>query len=102
MKIKNAKLFCWHIQLSQFEYDIAYRAEKFNAAEDRMSRIYCANSNFLSLHEINAGLCHPGITRTYRFIKMKNFPYSIDEVRSNGQCEKYNDVVRTTGVFWIG
>ena len=24
---------------------------------------------------------------------MKNFPYSIDEVRSNGQCEKYNDVI---------
>ena len=46
-----------------------------------MSRIYCANLNFSSLYEIHAGLCHPGITRAYHFIKMKNLPYSIDEVR---------------------
>ena len=45
-----------------------------------MSRIYCANLNFSSLYEIHAGLCHPGVTRTY-FIKMKNLLYSIDEVR---------------------
>ena len=45
-----------------------------------MSRIYCANLNFLSLYEIHAGLCHPGITCTYHFIKMKNLPYSINEV----------------------
>ena len=53
-----------------------------------MSRIYCANLNFLSLYEIHAGLYHLGITRTYHFIKMKNFPYSIDEVRKivNGIC----------------
>ena len=46
-----------------------------------MSRIYCANLNFSSLYEIHAGLCHPGITRTYHFIKMKNLPYSIVKVR---------------------
>ena len=33
------------------------------------------------MYEIHAGLCHPGITRTYHFIKMKNLPYSIDKVR---------------------
>ena len=42
---------------------------------------YIANLNFSSLYEIHAGLCHPGITRTYHFIKMKNLPYSIEEVR---------------------
>ena len=80
-KIKNAKLLRWRIELSQFEYDIVYRAGKFNTAADTMSRIYCANLNFSSLYEIHAGLCHPGITRTYHFIKMKNLPYSIEEVR---------------------
>ena len=79
-KIKNAKLLRWRIEGSQFEYDIVYRAGKFNTAADTMSRIYCANLNFLSLYEMHAGLCHPGITRTYHFIKMKNFPYSIDKV----------------------
>ena len=80
-KIKNAKLLRWRIELSQFEYDIVYRAGKFNTAADTMSKIYCANLNFSSLYEIHAGLCHPGITRTYYFIKMKNLPYSIEEVR---------------------
>ena len=79
-KIKNAKLLRWRIELSQFEYDIVYRSGKFNTAADTMSRIYCANLNFSSLYEVHAGLCHPGITRTYHFIKMKNLPYSIEEV----------------------
>ena len=81
LKIKNAKLLHWRIKLSQFEYDIVYCAEKFNTAADMMSRIYCANLNFSSLYEIHTRLCHPGITRTYHFIKMKNLPYSIDKVR---------------------
>ena len=80
-KIKNVKLLHGRIELSQFEYDIVYRAGKFNTVADTMCRIYCANLNFLSLYEIHAGLCHPRITRTYHFIKMKNLPYSIDEVR---------------------
>ena len=79
-KIKNAKILRWRIE-SQFEYDIVYRAGKLNTAADTMPRIYCANLNFWSLYEIHAGLCHPGITRTYHFIKIKNLPYSIDEVR---------------------
>ena len=49
-----------------------------------MSRMYYVNLNFLSLYEIHAGLCHPGITRTYHFIKIKDLPYSIDEVRKIG------------------
>ena len=58
-----------------------------------MSRIYCANLNFSSLYEIPAGLYHPGITRTHHFIKMKNLPYSIDEIRKivNG-CRIYAEI----------
>ena len=80
-KIKNAKLLRWRIELSQFEYDIVYCAGKFNTAADTMSRIYCANLNSLPCYEIHVALCYPGITRIYHFIKMKIFPYSIDEVR---------------------
>ena len=60
---------------------IVYRAEKFNTTANTMSRIYCANLNFSSLYEIHDGFCHPGITRAHHFIKTKNLPYSIDEVR---------------------
>ena len=63
------------------------------AVGNHWSRIYCANINFSSLYEIHAGLCHPGITRTYHFIKMKNFPHSIDEVHKivNG-CRMYAEI----------
>ena len=30
---------------------------------------------------MHAGLCHPGITRTYHFVKSKNLPFSLDDVR---------------------
>ena len=47
-KIKNAELLRGRIELSQFEYDVVYRAGKFNSAADTMFRIYCANLNFSS------------------------------------------------------
>ena len=33
------------------------------------------------MYEIHAGLCHPGITHTFHFTKMKNLPYFIEEIR---------------------
>ena len=33
------------------------------------------------LHEIHKNLCHPGITRLAHFIKIRNLPYSIEEVK---------------------
>ena len=43
-----------------------------------MSRAYCARLFDSSLYDIHAGLCHTGITRTF---KSKNLPYSLDDVR---------------------
>ena len=31
--------------------------------------------------EVHESLSHPGVTRLYHFVKSKNLPYSIDEVR---------------------
>ena len=33
------------------------------------------------LREIHNSLCHPGVTRMYHFIKTRNLPYSVNEVR---------------------
>ena len=33
------------------------------------------------LHEIYENLCHPGITRLAHFVKIRNLPYSIEEVK---------------------
>ena len=34
-----------------------------------------------SLYEIHDALCHPGITRTFVFIRCKNLPFSVEDVR---------------------
>ena len=80
-KIKNAKILRWRIELSQYQYEIVYRAEKLNTAADTLSRAYCASLSFSTLYEIHAGLCHPGVTRTYHFVKSKNLPFSLEDVR---------------------
>ena len=80
-KTKNAKIMRWRMDLAEYDYEIIYRAGKYNFAPDALSRTYCANLSSDSLNDIHASLCHPGITRLYHFVKTKNLPYSIDEVR---------------------
>ena len=80
-KIKNAKILRWRIELSQYQYEIIYRPGKLNGAADTLSRSYCANLFSSSLYEVHAGLCNPGKTRTYHFVKSKNLPFSLSNVR---------------------
>ena len=80
-KIKNAKILRWRIELSQYQYEIIYRPGKLNVAADTLSYAYFANLFSSSLYEVHAGLCHPGITRKYHFVKSKNLPFSPDDVR---------------------
>ena len=80
-KIKNAKILRWRVELSQYRYEIVYRAGKLNVAPDTLSRVYCASVSESTLYDIHSALCHPGITRTFHFVKSKNLPYSLDDVR---------------------
>lgn len=80
-KTKNAKIMRWRMDLAECDYEIIYRAGKYNSAADALSRTYCANLISDSLNDIHVSLCHPGITRLHHFVKTKNLPYSIDEVR---------------------
>ena len=36
----------------------------------------------MSIQELHDQLCHPGITRTNHFVKCRNLPYSLDEIRN--------------------
>ena len=74
----------WRMELSQYCYDIVYRQGKFNVVSDALSRVYCAAVNALyrmRFIEIHAGLCHAGINRMYHYIRQRNLPYSLDDVK---------------------
>jgi hypothetical protein len=83
-KIKNDKILRWTIQLSSYSYDIVYCPGHNNFVDDALLRSCCSMTiNGPSLRELHESLCHPGITRMYHFIKSKNLPFSIDDVKKN-------------------
>ena len=57
-KIKNAKILRWRIEVSQFDYEIVYRAGEFNTAPDVLSQMYCAQISQNQLYEVYSNLCH--------------------------------------------
>ena len=76
-KIKNSKILRWHLELTEYDYKIIYRARKDNA----LYRAYCASMTENALTTIHANSCHPGVTRLYHYVEVKNLPYSLAEVR---------------------
>ncbi|XP_072373331.1 uncharacterized protein [Scyliorhinus torazame] len=81
-KITNDKILRWRIELSTFNYEILYRPGKLNEPSDAPSRGTCANAQINRLQTLHEDLCHPGVTRFYHFIKSRNLPYSLEEVRT--------------------
>ena len=80
-KIKNEKITRWKLELACFSYDIEYRPGKLNAAADALSRICSAATSTAKLSELHVDLCHPGVTRMLHFVRHKNMPYSVEDVR---------------------
>ena len=71
----------WRTELSQIDFEIVYRAGKFNMTPNTISRVYCASVTLNYLHEIHCALCHPDVTRMYHYVKTKNLPYLLDEIQ---------------------
>ena len=84
-RIKNDKILRWRMELSCYNFDIVYRAGRDNITPDLFSRsyTYCsvACRDQRSLAAIHDALCHPGVTRLLHFVKSKNLPYSVDDVK---------------------
>ena len=80
-KIKNDKIARWKMELSCYDFDMIYREGKLNIPADTFSRVYCSMINTDSLNRLHQSLCHPGITRMNAFVKSRNLPFSVDNVR---------------------
>ena len=82
-EIKNDKILRWRMELSCYDFDIMYRPGPENISPDIFSRSHCGaayNGQDL-LVTLHKALCHPGVTRLYHFVKSKNMPYSLENVR---------------------
>ena len=89
-RIKSDKISRWRLELSMFDYDICFRPGIHNVSADALSRI-CSATGVCSLKELerlHSDLCHPGIARLNHFVKSKNLPFSLIDVKK--VCEQCN------------
>ena len=82
-KVKNEKIMRWRLELSNYSYDIVYRPGTENASADALSRsVVCSASDSRNrLVDLHNALCHPGITRMTHFVRTRNLPYSVEDVK---------------------
>lgn len=80
-KIKNDKIMRWRLELSNYSYDVVYRPGLKNTAADAMSRFCSSMYDMKTLQDLHNKLCHPGVTRLNHWVRSKNLPYSIEEIR---------------------
>lgn len=83
-KIKNAKIQQWRVELGTFEYTIRYRPGAYNCAPDALSRICSSTahgSSTKNLYHAHETLGHPGISRLWHFVRSKNLPFSLADVK---------------------
>ncbi len=80
-KIKNDKIMRWRVELSCYSFDIIYRPGIENIPPDTFSRSACGALTSDSLYQLHQSLCHPGITRMCHFVRARNLPYSVEEIK---------------------
>ena len=84
-KIKNDKIQRWRLELAPYDFTTIYRPGNLNCAPDTFSRAVAASislPSLKSLDELHEALCHPGITRLFHYVKIKNLPFSLDDVKN--------------------
>ena len=84
-KIKNDKIQRWRLELAPYEFTTIYRPGNLNCAPDTFSKATAASISLLSLKsldQLHKALCHPGITRMFHYVKIKNLSFSFDDVKN--------------------
>ena len=80
-KIKNDKIMRWRLELACYNFDIQYRPGDMNVVASTFSRNVCSVISCDTLAELRNSLCHPGITRMAHFVRSKNLPFSVEDVK---------------------
>ena len=80
-KIRNDRIRRWRLELTSYVYDIVYRPGVENVGADTFTRVYCSVISSESLKSVHDSMCHPGITRMMHFVRTKNLPYSLEDVK---------------------
>ena len=81
--ITDQKSVAWRLELSTFSFDIIYRFGAENIPADTLARVSMSicMDQLDQLHELHTSLCHPGVTRMNHFVKVRNLPYTMEEIR---------------------
>ena len=78
----------WRIELSTYHFDIIYRSGDENVTADTLSRIKCMKLKYTDLYDIHNSLCHPGVARMTHFVRVRNLPFSVEDVkRMTASCK---------------
>ena len=80
-KIKNNKIHCWRSELASFSYTIKFRPGRDNVAADVFTHAVCASVNTFTLQELHQNLCHPGVRRLAHYVRAKNLPFVMEDVK---------------------
>ncbi|GFR57986.1 retrovirus-related Pol polyprotein from transposon opus [Elysia marginata] len=66
---------------SDKEYTASEACGPENHAADALSRATCGAASCDNLRHLHEALSHPGVTRMIHFVRAKNLPYSVEEVK---------------------
>ena len=82
-KIKNDKITRWRIELSPYAFDIIHRPGKDDLPADALSRLVPTShcSAAIDLKSLHDQLCHPGVTRMSHFVRSRNLPFSMEDIK---------------------
>jgi hypothetical protein len=70
-----------HLELACFKFDIICCPGSESAPADTLSRISVAMSSGTDFGALHIAVCHPGIIRMSHWVRAKNLPFSVEDVK---------------------